>query len=138
MVSCFALVGPNTLNAQVPFKVYVSATADDSVGSRLAYAVREAIRRSAGLRYTNNRDEAAMAISIVTMNPDKNHRGENRTIYSLVLTVELSDIDIAALVSHSVGVCGSARVEECADEIVAEADEYMSSLPSKPNPSKGK
>lgn len=102
-------------------RVYVSATAEDSVGSRLAFAIKEGIRRSAGLSLADREDDGLIGVRIVTLDPDED-RG-NRTIYSVVWTVKtLHDTPVTMYLTNSVGICGSNRVAACADNLVADTD----------------
>lgn len=108
--------------AKVP--VFVDALADDRVGKRLAYEVREGVRRSSSLSLTDIEDDAMYTLRLVTIDPEDPPRG-NSTVYSLVLTMrqreELMTID--AYIDNNVGVCGAQRVGSYAAGMVADLDE---------------
>lgn len=111
----------NTAHAQVG--VALSSTASDQIGSRLAYEIREGIRRSAGMTLVDDKNEAAVRVYLVTMNPDE-ERSQNWTVYSVVYTVmNVRAPSSSVFVNHFVGTCGSGRVSACASGVVATADE---------------
>jgi hypothetical protein len=119
----FAFASPSL--AQV--KIYVAATAPDSVGARLAYALKEGIRRSASMSLADRKQDGALWVIFVTLDPDKSQGGSDRTIYSAVWTMQtFHDVPVTMYLSSTVGLCGSKRVQECADSLAAETDEQVS------------
>jgi len=107
--------------------VYVasSVNSNDRVGPRLVYVIREKIRASNGLRLINNKNNALIRLSIVTLDPDLNGRtaGE-RTAYSIAFTFRLPFLDTDSFLGHSVGHCRRNRIESCALDIVSEMDSH--------------
>lgn len=107
--------------------VHVDADSDDNVGSRLVYAIKEGIRRSAGLSYTDDPDHAAIGISIITGDPEKKgDGGGTRTVYSIVFSRTQHNSITSDFLGHILGVCGIDRVASCADGIVADTDKFAS------------
>lgn len=103
--------------------VFVEATAPDPVGSRLAYAIKEGIRRSAGMSLADREADALIGVSLVTLDPDRSDAGGNRTIYSVVWTARtLHSTPVRMYLTNSVGICGTNRVSACADGLVADTD----------------
>jgi len=104
-------------------KVFIDATASDRVGSRLAYAIKEGIRRSAGMSLADREEDSLIGVSIVTLDPDRSDSGGNRTIYSVVWTARtLHSTPVTMYLTNSVGICGVNRVASCADGLVADTD----------------
>lgn len=122
LVSCEAVAGASGAQDQV--NVCVIAAADDSVGSRLVYALREGVRRSAGLKYVAQRDDSEMTITVLTLGVDGKNDG-HRTIYSVVWTRPFI-VRFDEYIDHIVGVCGAERIRECADHLLAITDELAS------------
>jgi hypothetical protein len=105
------------------FPVHLTATTDDSVGNRLAYAIKEAVRASGQLELVPLRDDAFVSMDLVTLDLDKDGA---RTVYSLVLNTR--DLDSEGLFhyqSSMVGSCGSSKVAECAQGVVANVDKVV-------------
>lgn len=126
-----ALVGAVAFPVHAQVKVFVSSTAPDSVGNRLAYAVKEAIRRSSGMQLADREEDALISLSIVTLDPDKNYNESNRTIYSAVWTVQtFHSTPVSMYLTNSVGICGTGRVSQCADGLAADTDAKISSVRS--------
>lgn len=124
----WALLSSFPVCAQMP--VVVSATAPDPVGRRLAFAVREKLRRTAGMQLASSTDSGTVIMSMVTLDPDsKNQDAGSRTIYSVVWTVEtFHQSPITMYLTSSVGLCGSGRVQECAEDLVAGTDRETSQV----------
>ena len=112
-------------------KVFVAATAPDSVGSRLVYSIKEGIRRSAGMALTDRSQDSSIRVHIVTLDPDKNENSSRRTIYSVVWTTQtLHSTPVTMYLTNSVGLCGSSRVQECAEDLVSDTDQQASTVRS--------
>jgi hypothetical protein len=119
LVAIAWLMVPAYAAAQI--KVAVVDAADDMVGGRLVYAVKEGIRRSSGLVLADRVPDALIQVKIVTLDPDDN-KGI-RTIYSVVWTAQtLNETPVDMYLTNNVGLCGTSRVPECADRLVAQTD----------------
>lgn len=109
--------------------VYLGATADDSVGGRLVYAMKEKIRRSAGMTLVDRDQDGRIAVQIVTLDPDSSSGGGRRTIYSVVwLAKTFHETPIDMFLTNSVGLCGSNKVQECAEDLVADTDKQVTKV----------
>jgi len=113
-----------SLNAQV--KVHVISTADDSVGSRLVFGIREGIRRSSGMELVGLESDALVTIRIVTIDPSANTASAgSQTVYSMVVTAKtMHETPVDMYLENIVGHCGARRVSECADGLVADTDKW--------------
>jgi len=110
-------------------KVSIAATADDLVGGRLVYAIKEGVRRSAGMQLVNRVQDGLIQVKIVTLDPDKDNKSGSRTIYSVVWTLQtFHNPPVTMYLTNSVGFCGSARVAQCADGLVADTDAQVSEV----------
>lgn len=113
--------------AHAQLHVYIDATADDIVGSRLVYAVKESIRRSAGMSLVESEQNAALSVRIVTMNPTRDENGSIQTVYSAVWTMRtLHERPVNMYLTQTVGICGQNRIAGCADALVADTDKQAS------------
>ena len=115
--------------AQAPAKlppeklpVFVNAQTPDPVGQRVAFLLRERLRRSAGFELAPTAERAAMMLNLVSMESQAGNNGLE-SAYSVVITAT----DGAALTGASywtnmVGVCGARKVAECAETVAALLD----------------
>lgn len=104
-------------------RVFVEATAEnDPVGEKLAFALREQIRRSAGMALTEDKDSAARTLVLVTLDPRRNQAGSGQSTSYAVAMVSSGGYfqDLWA------GICSDAKVESCAMGIVASTDKSLS------------
>ena len=109
---------------QIRAAVYLQNNTDDPVGRLLAYEIREAIRRSAGLTLVDRDVDARFILRLVTIDPDRERSPGISTVYSAVYTVRtLHDTPIEMYLESSVGTCGSSRVESCGRRMAANLDE---------------
>jgi hypothetical protein len=99
-------------------RVIVEDTAPDTVGSRLVFAVKERIRSSAGFKLVTARTEALFRMSIVTLDDKTGYS----TVYSVVFSAWQPQTNTWTYLNNIVGTCGSTRIAECADGLVADAD----------------
>ncbi len=104
--------------------VSVSATTEDSIGSRLAFTIREGIRRSASMELVDEARYAFVRIHLVTLNPDASKGKELWTAYSIVWTRSFKKYpSFEQYLTQTVGTCGADRLEECGASIIARTDE---------------
>lgn len=126
LIGLFLTISPLLAAAQNATSVWVGATANDQVGRQLAFAVKEGIRRSAGLQLADRPDDARISINLVTLDPDD--RGVS-TVYSAVYTVEtFHETPVTMYLTQFVGVCGSSKVQSCAQGLVAITDEQSTKV----------
>jgi hypothetical protein len=117
---CFVLM-PQTAMAQLKIAVEVGHQGKDPVGSRLAYQVKEGIRRSAGLRLTNsNEPRAIMRLITVGMT----EYPQTSSIYGYTLTHVGAGVGEMFMIS-GVGECGSKVVNEIAERLIATIDKEV-------------
>ena len=112
-------------------KVSLEASTPDTTGTRLAYAIKQKIRENVGsITLMDRQEDGLIRIHLVTLDPDENTSSQGfRTIYSVVWTVQtLSEPSTTMYLSNQVGSCGSGRISECADGIVAQTDDYASTV----------
>ena len=123
---CLALFACTaTANAQeetyyLPVHLF-SQCDDDSVGQRIAYKVREGLRRSSSMTVADRYGDSVIQMSLVCLDPSA---GENGTVsrYSYSITFLNSKGYYDYQLTHGVGNCGGRRVDECADGLVADID----------------
>jgi hypothetical protein len=105
--------------ARIP--VEVVATAEDSVGKRLVYFVKEGIRSSSSLDLTVD-GILRIKLLIVTLDQNSSRPGYS-TAYSVVVTWVNPQQPFPFYLTQYVGYCGSNRVQECAQGLVASTAE---------------
>ena len=107
--------------------VYVEANTPDTVGTRLAYQLREQLRSSRGLQLAGTEADSFMQINLVTLDPDNNNG--LRTIYSAVITAhQLGNPTARIYLTNIVGACGGNRVTWCVDSLAADIDEWSTTI----------
>jgi hypothetical protein len=128
LAMCLAILAMMTARvfAQAPVSkipVFFQCTCDDPVGSRIATSVRDSIATSP--RYIKSGSEfirqganvfPVWSIRVVTRDTDEN---ASRTMIAVVVTRGLF------FETLSVQSCGSLRVKECAEGILADLDKQI-------------
>ncbi len=120
-----ALGIPALVTAQtqaVNVAVEASVEENDMVGNRLVYAVKEQLRKSQAFRLNSETDSATLILHIVTLDPDRPIDSAPhgvRSIASVVWTVK------AMYWTHEVIVTGGNRVQDRAEDIVADTDRIV-------------
>ena len=105
-------------NAMGQMKIVVEDTAREAVGGRLAFAIKERIRTSAGFTLASTREDALFRLSIVTLDDKSGYS----TVYSVVFSAWQPQSGTWTYLNNIVGTCGTNRITECADGLVADAD----------------
>lgn len=107
--------------------VYVEGSADDTQGQRLVYAVKEQIRRSAGMSLVDDEKASGFQVRLVTEDVDN---GSIRTEYAIVITMMnlASPGSFPYYLDSTIGVCGSNVVDQCASTIAARIDRDASTI----------
>jgi hypothetical protein len=106
-------------------KIYVYSASEDAVGEKLVYYFKEELRNSKGITLGTASD-SVFFISVITMDHDED---KLRTVYSIVWAVSTLTINAQltkSVLDHIVGVCGTNRVKNCAESIVAHTDKLVS------------
>lgn len=129
LVSSIAVGAEETKSSKIAVHLYQQC-ADDSVGQRLAFKIKEGLNASTSMRSVDGYDDAAMHLSLVCLSPDIQDRGTfSRYSYQITITNYQGFYDFA--LTHGVGTCGTQRVTECAEGIVATIDSTIADLRSK-------
>ena len=108
--------------------VAVMTTTPDAVGQRLAYRVKEKIRRSAGMHLVADEKHSAIQLRLVTVDPSQANEGHS-TAYSATWTMKNFTGGIGQVyLTQYVGICGTARLDTCAENLVAITDRQIGEL----------
>lgn len=121
---CFILMPQNVL-AQLKVAVTVSHNGQDIVGSKLAYQVKEGIRRSVGLRLAQNHD-LSFVLHLVTRDASSENPGAE-TVFGYAITYKTPGGGVVFL-GPTGEKCGANRVNEVAQMIVADIDKQADIL----------
>ena len=110
----------------LPVHLY-SQCDNDSVGQRLAFKVREGLRRSSSMKVADSYGDSVIQMSLVCLDPSAGERGSvSRYSYSITFLNTKGYYDYQ--LTHGVGNCGTRRVDECADGLVADIDSEVGKL----------
>jgi hypothetical protein len=116
--------------------VMVSSKCQDPVGQKLVDAVKKGIRKSA-LLSLSSKENAQMRLDILTIEADPRIPGES-TVYSAVITRFNQERPTEPyFLEHFAGNCGSDRLRDCAQTIVATTSEHAAQLSAAPRQPSG-
>jgi hypothetical protein len=105
--------------------VYVSAQCDgDSVGERLIYKVREAIRRSASMQLADAYKDSIIQANIICSTPSDDDKNVI-TRYSQSVTFINTKGTYDFALTHAVGRCGASKIDSCAERLAASIDDAI-------------
>jgi hypothetical protein len=97
----------------------------DGVGRQLVYHVKEGLRASRSMVLVPL-DESEVQVRILTLDPEAGSQSANHmTVYAAVWTYYGSPKLTPYYYTSIVGECGSARVGQVADELVAKTDKAI-------------
>jgi len=120
--------GSTDSDGEAPVGIEVIDNADDVIGSRLIYHIREIIRKSEGY-YLSNSNQNRLILNVLATDPfesipeDRGHI----SVTSVIWTMGYKNNEYCqCYFSSTIGYCGANRVKEAAEAIVAEADDYLS------------
>jgi hypothetical protein len=115
----------NTAIAATP--VEIVNTTPDAVGARLVYAIKENIRGSYSLTLSIDQAKPRLLVDVLTLDQDPAHPG-NASAYSVVILWSDPAQVLPCYLNQNVGICGSNRVDECAENLVARISEQSDNL----------
>ena len=121
---CFCFFTQLTF-AEMP--VEIKSTTPDSVGQRLVFALKESIRSSTSLGISFDQSKPRMQVNIVTLDQNTTDSGYS-TAYAMVILWNNPAAPFPFYLTHIVGYCGTSRVRECADNLIAHISEQADSL----------
>jgi hypothetical protein len=112
-------------NAQV-WNTEVIEAAEDAVGQRLVFAVKESIRRSASMNLTTeNIGRLSIIISAMARFPVQPHIA---TIYSVVWVFRTPQNQLGTYLDSTIGFAGTDVVQRSAEGIVARTDKLLTEI----------
>lgn len=120
------LIGSATL-AEAKMPVEINNTTPDTVGQRLVYALKEGIRTSSSLDITFDSSKPRLQVKVVTLDTDVKGSGYSTT-YSVVILWNNPDNFAPFYLTQYVGYCGTSRVVECANGLVANVSEQSDEI----------
>jgi hypothetical protein len=127
MVAALMLVASTIAAAQQATKaaIYVEYTTEDNQGHRLAYAVKEQIRTSAGMRLVDSAGDSGLQVHLGSIDSSGT---QTQTAYSVAYTVrDFSHPDgFPYYLDSTGGICGAQVIDQCANAIVARLDNNLS------------
>ena len=121
-----AAASPQEGKSYLPVHLF-SQCDNDTVGQRLAYKVREGLRRSSSMKVADSYSDSVIQMSLVCLDPSAGENGSvSRYSYSITFLNTKGYYDYQ--LTHGVGNCGTRRVDECADGLVADIDSEVGEL----------
>lgn len=106
----------NAAHAKTPVQIF--SQAQDDVGKRLVYSIREAVGSSSIFSLFAGEQAGAIGLRFVSIQPDQ---PGIYTTYAIAITMETSVASI--YVANTVGNCGSEKIAECTQQVMAFLDE---------------
>jgi len=126
IIIIFVLISLTLLAEDIVMPIIIDYTGDDNVGGRLVYELKEGIKKSESMSLSLI-DELGIRISIITINSDRNNPG-NKTIYSIAWLWNTPGKPFPYYLTSTVGFCGSQRVSETAQGLVADTYEQSEKM----------
>lgn len=118
---CWAVYVPGAYAQKV--NVAADITAPDDVGRQLASRLRIKLASSPLLTFVASDDRTSLKVKLVTLNPDNGY-SQNYTVYSEVIVLHSPGEAFDSYLSSYVGTCGRNKVDQCADSLFADIDEW--------------
>jgi hypothetical protein len=126
--------GGGAASAQIP--ILIEHSGDDRIGKQLAFELRDQIKASATFVETRRPSEAAVAVYLVTLNPDDDSK-TNWMIYSYTLVIP-NQGGLDQYITSSVGKCGVGVIDDCAGRMIrntgAHLEEVRDLIPANARP----
>ena len=126
LLFAFAMTANAQEKSYLPVHLF-SQCDNDTVGQRVAYRVREGLRRSSSMKVADSYGDSVIQMSLVCLDPSAGDNGTvSRYSYSITFLNNKGHYDYQ--LTHGVGNCGTRRVDECADGLVADIDSEVGKL----------
>jgi len=125
-ISIFLFITNSVLAQTEEIAVEVIGSANDMVGKRLIYQIKEDIRRSSIMRLSIT-DENRFQLYISTM-PKFDDDPSIATIYSVIWCITGPEMGMSLYLYSSLGYCGRDVVASSAENIVAQTDELITNV----------
>lgn len=122
---CFCCYFTQLAFAEMP--VEINSTTPDTVGQRLVFALKEGVRSSTSLGISFDQSKPRMQVNLVTLDQSTTSPGYS-TVYAVVILWNNPAQPFPFYLTQFVGYCGSSRVRECADGLVANVSEQADSV----------
>ncbi len=103
-----------------------SHSGDDAIGTRLGYKINEEIRESKSMALTFDETIARMQLILVTLEP--NSSNSYLTVYSATWVWNNPEQPLPFYITSMVGTCGTNRVNEVAEDLVAQTDKHLNDI----------
>lgn len=114
--------------AEAKDRISVLYSGDDSVGQRLAYALRQKIASSYLFELVDGNAGARIEFKLTTLDPDSHSSLKGtRTIYSSVIVL-INQQSSEFYFTSSVGKCGSDVLASCAESLLSDLANDLAQL----------
>jgi hypothetical protein len=111
-----------------PIPISIQSQCDhDFVGQRIAYGIRERIRRSTSMKLSDVSAGAVLEAQLLCLNSTLENSSV-RSIHSLTIVFPNHSKPYDYLLASSLGSCGSERIDSCAETMVARIDSVLIEL----------
>jgi len=129
---CICLLGNiGNVNAsgEIPISIEVRGSTTNVLGDRLIYHVKEVIRKSAGYYLTSSNpidNRLVLTINVIDPYEDVPEQKGYLVIYSTAWAMGYRDNQFCECSLYSsVGYCGTKRVDEAAEYIISQAEQFI-------------
>jgi hypothetical protein len=111
--------------------VCVTSSSQDMVGERLVYNVKELIRKSRSMKLMPSEKETG-CLRLIIMTMERLGTSQNIYVYSVTWVASVGgSLEDDYYIDGTLGYCGSTRVTEAAEVIVARTEKLVSSFPQR-------
>jgi hypothetical protein len=122
MVSLFVTVNTTASAQERKIPVAVDHQGGDTVGKNIVVALKEAVRRSMSMTITTDLRAPRIKVEMVSVDNDSKNPGLASGIAVAYLYHSVDMPRDGAYITVSVHVCGNAKIEYCAQSILANID----------------
>ncbi|HEY1800067.1 MAG TPA: hypothetical protein VGG46_03950 [Terriglobales bacterium] len=127
LITLFLALSVSQVAAQ---KVYVTSSANDIIGQRFTFALKEAVRKSAtwSLVPTSGTD---FRVELVSINPDSGIDTQHQTAISVTIEFEGVSQDCKMCrwpLDHEIYIVGSEKVDEMSGTLLAKLDQISGDI----------
>jgi hypothetical protein len=114
---------PSNAGAQT-VNISIDATSNDDIGRQIVMLVRQKVASSPLMNFVSSNQYSSIKLKVVTLSGDNDQATENFGVYTEVLLLHSPKNALDSYLTSSVGTCGRNKIEQCADSIVADLDQW--------------
>lgn len=133
IMAAAAVLTASAASAQDRIGVLINFNGDDAAGKRLAYFLRDEVRKSGTFREVTKSEDSAFTLDFITIDPATSG---SLTSYSYAIQFT-NDDGFNYFIASYAGYCGSDRLKDCAELLVGNLGEKLESIKAALKANKG-